>query len=824
RGEDYADNAPARGTYGIGTKSRPDEKKIVQCMEVEDESRLTVTDSETKILCFITDPALEEFSHSHSERTLASLRRSIIKLEAWEFSTTAISAARFKKAKSISQPLCILVFKLSRVSCERTTTMDNPVDLNKRLHRRLSTTNHKNLTRALTTGQGLVALADITGSYISAGGKESDPLKWEDCAPIPSDAPTGEGGGKEAPDECITSRERGQEQGEGYGIFLEEESPQTQEPTGNVFCDQEELEMRPASQGFFSQSDSPQTGEPEGSLSPPRGWESPNNLSLVPGAQRTLPAVLGSAGWWEGKSRGSRSDDAGRFRDIVQGDSCLEMQKKGCEREECEGKGTNTAGPKDRAEEDGEEEGEEDTVEMEQEREETSGELEPEGFTQLDNQRWEQEVGIAEEHPEETHQKCATARGAQLLTQRRREADVGAQAAEAAEATEAAEAATAAAAAATAAAVAASTAAAAATVAAAEGSHAGAPQGFVPSTSKGKQKAKPRVKYADGHSEVMAEYHPPDERGGTSSIGVEPSEHLSPDSQPVYTTPTDSHEGERTKAGGSGGSSQSGRSPGWSQAQLTQPRPTPIGWGSGARAMARAAEHRQERIREEERLLRRQCGPVMGAPSGWQGQDDKENEDEEELTEPGYTQDKEEGSVVPSIATNRGGAGMGTRRACGAESRAGAGAASGVGTESGGAGRAQSGHRQGLGGLSPSPWAVRDEEDLRRRRDNRGNHTHPGDLSAIAEERMMSSMTSLPEGNPRAPQGERLKRRASDLLVKIDLRWDGRGRPPVAARGYEADPLVAEWLDEPPAPRRKLQGQPPQKLATVWEWLNIGAT
>ena len=42
----------------------------------------------------------------------------------------------------------------------------------------------------------------------------------------------------------------------------------------------------------------------------------------------------------------------------------------------------------------------------------------------------------------------------------------------------------------------------------------------------------------------------------------------------------------------------------------------------------------------------------------------------------------------------------------------------------------------------------------------------------------------------------------SDVLVAVDLKWDGEGRPPIVARGYDVDPFLAEWLDAPPREKR----------------------
>ena len=44
-------------------------------------------------------------------------------------------------------------------------------------------------------------------------------------------------------------------------------------------------------------------------------------------------------------------------------------------------------------------------------------------------------------------------------------------------------------------------------------------------------------------------------------------------------------------------------------------------------------------------------------------------------------------------------------------------------------------------------------------------------------------------------QGWKRSRPLSDVVVAVDPNWDGQGRPPIIARGYQADPVLAKWLD-----------------------------
>lgn len=62
--------------------------------------------------------------------------------------------------------------------------------------------------------------------------------------------------------------------------------------------------------------------------------------------------------------------------------------------------------------------------------------------------------------------------------------------------------------------------------------------------------------------------------------------------------------------------------------------------------------------------------------------------------------------------------------------------------------------------------------------------------------------------------GWKRDRPLSDLIVAVDLKWNGEGRPPIVARGYDVDPLLAEWLDAPP---REQQSPYP----SVAEWVEI---
>lgn len=60
--------------------------------------------------------------------------------------------------------------------------------------------------------------------------------------------------------------------------------------------------------------------------------------------------------------------------------------------------------------------------------------------------------------------------------------------------------------------------------------------------------------------------------------------------------------------------------------------------------------------------------------------------------------------------------------------------------------------------------------------------------------------------------GWKRDRPLSDVIVAVDLKWNGEGRPPIVARGYDVDPLLAEWLDVPP---REQQSPHP----SIAEWL-----
>lgn len=65
-------------------------------------------------------------------------------------------------------------------------------------------------------------------------------------------------------------------------------------------------------------------------------------------------------------------------------------------------------------------------------------------------------------------------------------------------------------------------------------------------------------------------------------------------------------------------------------------------------------------------------------------------------------------------------------------------------------------------------------------------------------------------------RGRKRHRPLSDLIVEVDPAWNGKGeRPPVIARGYDACPLLAAWLDED-ADRSPREDSPPPNID---EWM-----
>ncbi|CAM9582695.1 unnamed protein product [Choristocarpus tenellus] len=782
--EDVISNGNGGKQKGLSRESR-----LVHCVDVmEDESRLIIDDEENKIACFVTDPAKEDFTRS-SGRTITSLRKCVVKLEAWEFSTTTICTARLNKdtknLRGLGHPLCLLVFKLSRVGAERTYKED-AVDLNSReLCITLRGTNHRQQAKMLAAGQGLSNLADITGSYCPASPTEASDLHWDDCIPIPQGAITSQSGSnKTSPPEVdallagdsqenlFPSQESlmqplpdphlgslpGPEPGPGLRQELVDDLYQTQECRGNVFSNQEELEMRTESEGF-SESDSVHLGQSVSSLRIQESSSQTPVINPVAGVQQRSPEFQGPLGSEvEVTAGGGGEGNEGREGENIDGVGEGKMDL------------GNSPGVEDVQQVVEEESESESEIESESEEEDDPEIIMQEGFTELDVHVDDLEANN-DEHREGGDRRESHLHGPCLEKQ-----NMGVE---------------------TKAAMAASPSALAGDTLCESEKATHQPKALP--TCKGKQKVKPRVSCDD-------------------DAGFEPDP-----SPPTDTTPP-SDEGELLAS-----------------SQLQQPEPPYLTQDrSSAGSGARDTEQRQNRPLQvlEQRgngsgawAICREQGQVRGGGLGRSGgscscegqadlSEEEVEEEEECLTDPV----NEDGSALMLLGRSEGDEGIRGR------------------------------FRRDLypsGNVGSAVCGVDKRLDTRhedsRYRFDRGlkENREDSELGSVGNAAALclplqwlpdragtwtradpgaKGRTVLNAGAGNNSRGQ--KRKTSDMLVRVDPLWDGQGVPPIVARGYEADKMVAEWLDEPVVERwRQLQTSPPNlELTGVWKWLRGDAT
>ncbi|CAM9336546.1 unnamed protein product [Pylaiella littoralis] len=189
--------AELKGILQVGVTSpgvtsrrfRVRQRQHVQCVEVDETWRaLKINDGETMVWCFVTKPGMHKFFCDGKNPTFASLNNKTITIDDWEFSSMSELCPAFdeKKAKSNGH-ICILINKFFLFGGERTTTVGKPSDLgegNRNLRaiwRALSTP--KDLVRALARGQGLTDLRDMDGVVMNAPESQVEGLSWADVEP-----------------------------------------------------------------------------------------------------------------------------------------------------------------------------------------------------------------------------------------------------------------------------------------------------------------------------------------------------------------------------------------------------------------------------------------------------------------------------------------------------------------------------------------------------------------------------------------------------------------------------------------------------------------